>query len=396
MRYRRAIDEYMPEGNTLDVGHNISTALDGDNEYMNTRIATLMRDDDFPHNFNCMVMDSTVPHALVDDAVCTYHNRANQKWLCVRDNAFIVVTARPRDGRVWLQVNATTEKLAKEITDEMTEALGGWTGAVVPEGQVRVNFWNMTPRGTSRRTRKLDMPKWEDIQGNYEHATATQISEFMTMKSWDDSRGKLIIWRGDPGLGKTYALRAMCQNWSEWASVHYIADPEQFLGDPDYLFQVMSFDPLEDTPGLAGLFDEDDDDDGDTGKNKNPITHRLIILEDAGELVGAEARAETGQALSRLLNAVDGMFGQGTKCVVMITTNEEKGKLHEAVGRHGRCAKDVTFQTFDLLEAADWLEANGADPNQATAGMSLSDLYAMKHEHINAQEARPKTIGFAS
>jgi hypothetical protein len=339
-----------------------------------------------------MVADKIVPPELVADAMCSDSNKTQRKWLLIIDDAFIIIQDRTTDGRVWFTCHATTEAGAKKTIETYTSKLEDWVGAAVPEGQVRLYFWNMSPRGPQRRSRKLDMPKWEEIQGNYEHFTATQISEFMTMKDWDDSRGKLIIWRGDPGLGKTYALRAMCDNWSEWATIHYITDAEAFLSDPDYLYAVMGFDE-DDMPGsFAALLMEDDEDEEPV--KKNPITHRLIILEDAGELVGATARAETGQALSRLLNAVDGMFGQGMNCVLMITTNEEKGKLHEAVGRHGRCAKDVTFQKFDVIEAADWLEVHGVDPEKARANMTLSDLYATMHEHKNTEET-PKVIGFA-
>ena len=38
---------------------------------------------------------------------------------------------------------------------------------------------------------------------------------------------------------------------------------------------------------------------------------RLLILEDAGELITPDARSVAGQALSRLLNVADGLIGQG-------------------------------------------------------------------------------------
>lgn len=394
-RFREQQDDYQPEGIGMDSVHNISTALDGDNEYFNTRVARLMLDDGYPHNFSSMAVDRIVPPEMVAGAACTYHNKAQHKWLLVRNEAFIVINDRPRDGRVWITVNANSEARAQEIAVELTAQLTAFKGAEVPDGQVRVYFWNLTARGPSRRARKLDMPTWDEIRGNYKPQTAGAIDEFMTMKDWDDSRGKLLIWRGDPGLGKTYALRAMCDNWSEWASIHYIVDPEAFLSDPDYLYSVMGFDEDEMPGSLMAMLEDEDLDEEELAKRKSPITHRLIILEDAGELVGAEARSQTGQALSRLLNAVDGMFGQGTKCVLMITTNEEKGKLHEAVGRPGRCAKDVTFQAFTTQEAAEWLGANGGNPLDAKNDMTLSDLYAAMHHHNNTAGTSEKSIGFA-
>ena len=63
---------------------------------------------------------------------------------------------------------------------------------------------------------------------------------------------------------------------------------------------------------LDVLLDDDDDDSG----------WRLLILEDTGELLALDARYQTGQGLSRLLNVVDGLIGQGLRVVVLVTTNE--------------------------------------------------------------------------
>ena len=48
-----------------------------------------------------------------------------------------------------------------------------------------------------------------------------------------------------------------------------------------------------------------------------------------------DAKERTGQALSRFLNVVDGLIGQGLRLLVLVTSNEELGKLHPAVSRPG-------------------------------------------------------------
>ena len=63
---------------------------------------------------------------------------------------------------------------------------------------------------------------------------------------------------------------------------------------------------------LDVLLDDDDDESG----------WRLLILEDTGELLAADAKYQTGQGLSRLLNVVDGLIGQGLRVIVLVTTNE--------------------------------------------------------------------------
>ena len=50
------------------------------------------------------------------------------------------------------------------------------------------------------------------------------------------------------------------------------------------------------------------------------------------------------QGLSRFLNVVDGLIGQGSRILVLVTTNEELGALHPAIARPGRCAANVLFR----------------------------------------------------
>ena len=43
---------------------------------------------------------------------------------------------------------------------------------------------------------------------------------------------------------------------------------------------------------------------------------RLLVLEDTGALLSADARERAGQGLSRFLNVVDGLIGQGLRVLV--------------------------------------------------------------------------------
>ena len=114
------------------------------------------------------------------------------------------------------------------------------------------------------------------------------------------------------------------------------------------------------------LRNDADDDEEDRG-------WRLLVLEDTGELLAADAKARTGQGLSRLLNVVDGIVGQGLRVLVLVTTNERLGELHPAVARPGRCAALVEFPPFPQPEAESWRAARGlpADSGEAT----LAELF---------------------
>jgi ATP-dependent 26S proteasome regulatory subunit len=98
-------------------------------------------------------------------------------------------------------------------------------------------------------------------------------------------------------------------------------------------------------------------------------------LEDTGELISVDAAANAGQGLSRMLNVCDGLLGQSLNVLVLITTNEEIGRLHPAVARPGRCLSNVESETFDPIAARRWLVAHGAS-GSVSRRVTLAELYA--------------------
>jgi hypothetical protein len=131
--------------------------------------------------------------------------------------------------------------------------------------------------------------------------------------------------------------------------------------------------------------DEDEDEDG----------WRLLILEDAGELIAADARAVAGQALSRLLNVADGVIGQGTRTLLMITTNEPVKRLHPATRRPGRCLADIEFTALSVGEANDWLAAHG-HARRVDHPTPLAELFANAGEGpFTVERATTPSFGFA-
>ena len=82
-----------------------------------------------------------------------------------------------------------------------------------------------------------------------------------------------------------------------------------------------------------------------------------------------------GQGLSRFLNLVDGLIGQGLRVLVLVTTNEEIRRLHPAVARPGRCAANIEFSPLSGEEAAEWLARHGVD-DRSDGPRTLASLYA--------------------
>src|SRR3972149_986299 len=246
-------------------------------------------------------------------------------------------------------------------------------------------------------TRWLAMSRAVEKQYRFCHKTAWLTSERdpglppspLEVMIYDTGHGMSAIeWPAEAGIRvtrKSYALRALAHSWRKWCRIHYILDPEHFFGDhSDYLLQVL----LGEDVGLLQL--------APLGASHvaNP-QWRLIVLEDTGELISADAKTRSGQGLSRLLNTADGLIGQGLRILVLITTNEELEHLHKAVLRPGRCLANAKFGALSQKEARGWLDMHwphGVEPVKA----ALSDLYAILNEKnvIGQCSDQRKVVGF--
>lgn len=279
-------------------------------------------------------------------------------------------------GAVRVHAAAGTPAGAAACIDAVRELLPPHEAA---RDLVPVTFWTATPHGGRSIMREIDAAIWESIAVNY--PAASGLEALMSPGFRPGVGGQLLLWHGEPGTGKTTALRALAREWRGWCDLHYIVDPEVFFGArADYMMEVLTTEVhYTSSPG-------DDE-------RTRALRWRLLVLEDCGELLQPDAKREVGQALARLLNACDGLIGRGLRILVMLTTNESAEKLHEAVARPGRCAARIEFPSFKSAEARSWLAGHGCEVGRADV-MTLADLYARLEGFRERSSGR--RIGFAA
>ena len=233
---------------------------------------------------------------------------------------------------------------------------------------VRMRFWSADEDGGDMTARRIEAPTWAEVAGNYPRGTSDRLAELVGRSDVPDRQGRLLLWHGDPGTGKTTAVRALSRAWQPWCDTHYVTDPEQLFSRPQYLLDVA----------------------GATSHTVEDARWRLVVAEDCDEYLRADARARAGASLGRLLNLCDGILGHGLRVVLLLTTNEDAGRLHPAVVRPGRCLAQVPFERFPRAQAEAWLGGGASVPRDS---MTLAELYALREERLTDDSALPEPDG---
>jgi hypothetical protein len=346
---------------------------------------------------------ATSTRSLADLGEPLMRSTAREGETIVIEREGVLLRVSMHGGYVAVQAAADGEQANMRALAWLHELLP--TPEPVARQEVPVVFWTYSAQGPMPSVRTIAVPEWDEIHDNYSSSTRAGLESIMR-----DFRpahgGQLVLWHGDVGTGKTFALRALAWEWREWCRLHYVVDPDTFFGEhADYLMTVLmqsggigghvemlmsmhgaasmgagftSYPMIGLAEGPDGDFDEDLPDELDLsemGSRRAGPHWRLLVLEDTGELLRPDAKTIIGQGLSRFLNVVDGLIGQGLRVLVLVTTNERIETLHPAVARPGRCAANIEFGSLSADETATWLGRHGL-ATEADAAGNLASLYA--------------------
>lgn len=191
-------------------------------------------------------------------------------------------------------------------------------------------------------TRSFPDTRWSTIAHNYPLRTRRGLDDLSNLKPANlQNNGRVVLFHGPPGTGKTWAIRSLLTTWKEWTQPAVVIDPEQLLHKTSYFMSMLTFANDEHT--------------------------RLIVIEDADEI--AEKDGTRGSHISRLLNATDGLVGAGVNLLIVLSTNAPPSSLDAALLRPGRCLATIEFSPFSAGEASERLGRSVSGPT------TLAELY---------------------
>jgi hypothetical protein len=315
-------------------------------------------------------LEEDLPRYLPIDAAVTRTCQSSKYFEAFAEGAGYVLRVESGVISVQIEVAAATHDRAREIGDLVAAQFP--TSTANPD-EVDVLTWRSKNNGeVETSTKTVPVPVWRQISENYPANTSRQLAELMRL-STDESGslvGRVILWHGAPGTGKTNAIRALMREWSGWCQPELLVDPEVVFARPHYLFEVMARTARrrEDSPDPSW---------------------RLLIAEDADRYLQPSTHLRDNPALDRLLNVADGILGQGCKVIILLTTNSNIATLHPALTRPGRCLAITEFEKFDAAGARSWINGRAPSPSGSKSLAELYELVGTEKPLGDIQTVRP-------
>jgi hypothetical protein len=274
--------------------------------------------------------------------------------LCKGTDWWAVIAVR--ESSIVVEFGVTSLERGRELARRFHDGLE--TREVAQES-VSYEVWTGEPF-PSRKT--FDDVRWKSIENNYPASTRDSINELANLtRTKTSSNGRIILFHGPPGTGKTYAIRALLTRWKTWATPALILDPENLLETPSYLMNILDQESVNST--------------------------RLLVIEDADEIL--VKHGTRGNGLSRLLNAADGIIGSSSDILFLLSTNANPGALDAALTRPGRCLASVGFDPFPVNQASERLGGFGP----AEHALTLAEIYRRLGKTSMVSNERPVMTG---
>lgn len=185
---------------------------------------------------------------------------------------------------------------------------------------------------------------------NYTPSVIADYDEIIADLKRKTPRGRLVVFDGPPGAGKTYMMRGMLCDAS---NAMYVIVPSGMVNnmvDPAFLPVLLDY-----------------------AISDRPI---VLIIEDADHCL-MKRSGENLTVISTLLNLSDGMVGAALDIRVVCSTNLRKGDLDPAVTRAGRLSRKTHVGELPAAQANELLVKLKAPPDveQFTGPVVLATVY---------------------
>jgi hypothetical protein len=277
--------------------------------------------------------------------------------------------------------------------------------APAPEGQVFV----LVPSGGGITRTSIGLGSSPLNRDNYRPEVLKSFDKIVEDLKSKDPLGRLAIFSGPTGTGKTYLVRALLDTLPNVMFLLLPSNMTSSMSGPEILAALISAseDNKCDCPACSDKEDNDwvPFDQFYTKPGQPELPHIsnhskqrtiALVIEDADNcLVNRES--ENVSAISAVLNLSDGIIGNCLDLRIICTTNQDVGRIDSALLRRGRLSQHIEVNLLDVDHAQKVYQKVGGTLEQKwdKKFYALSDVYAMakNREPIELETPKP-TIGF--
>ena len=280
--------------------------------------------------------------------------------------------------------------------------------APAPEGQVYV----LVPSSCGITRTSIGLGSCPLNRNNYRPEVIKDYDKIVEDLKSKDPLGRLVIFSGPTGTGKTYLVRALLDSLPDVMFLLLPSNMTSSMSGPEILAALIS--ASEDGKCECSECSEGED-ERDADFFANPQTKSVsvnpsypsisghskkrtiaLVVEDADNCLASRV-SENVSAISAVLNLSDGIIGNCLDLRIICTTNQDIREIDSALLRRGRLSKHIEVNSLDVSQAKDVYQKVGGTLEQEwdKKFYALSDVYAMakNREPIELEPKKP-TIGF--
>lgn len=268
-----------------------------------------------------------------------------QDGLFVWDDAAIAYEHDGDDNEISISIVC----LGLERLEQLRKAAKPFVNKKAPEGRVYV----LASSGGGIELSSLGIAAVEFVQDNYRPEVVEQVLHIIEDLKKNDPCGRLIIFDGVPGSGKTYLVRSLVGQIPNAIFVVVPSGMVSELASPSLIPTLL-----------------------DTKRRSGTVGPIIFLVEDADEILSPRA-ANNMTAVSATLNFGAGMLGDLLDIRLVCTTNAEYADIDEAAKRDGRLCRRIEVGLLDTTQSgAIYKRLTGNNmPPVDTKFMSLAQVY---------------------
>lgn len=242
-----------------------------------------------------------------------------RSFVYMLENGYITITERSKQI-VEIDLCCIDEKIFDKVKDFFIENIIVKKQPDSAEAQTPVFVLVQGEGGLSLR--KLGTEGCKYIPENYIQSVQDGFKYIVEQLSSPKPRGRLCIFTGAPGCGKTFFIRSILNEVKNSVFVYIPPSYVQELSGPGVLGALLDAQEMTDSKNI------------------------IIILEDADEVLTTRMSDNMSQ-ISGLLNLTDGFVGNCLNIKIIATTNAKRQEIETASIRPGRLCKILNFDKLE-------------------------------------------------